>query len=122
MIEIVETVKGLEQVQGLGNIIILDDKDKKEIDRLESENNRGVREAIKRKYCIAMTHDSTFRKPAGDIVMDVGGKKIFPPVPFPEIKRKDVVSGSPGYEVHAYLVKRMKEVDEDDATLVVGFD
>lgn len=116
-----QIVNDLKKIKGLDNFIILNNKDKEIIKELEEKNNIGVREAIKRKYTIAFTHDSSFREPEAKIVVKRQDKIIFPPVPFPEIKAKNVVSCSPGYKVDSYLRKRIK-AKKDDATLIVGFD
>lgn len=110
----------LKRVKGLSNFRILSEKEKGEILKLEESRNVGVMEALKRSYTIALSHDSTFREPAGEIVIKKGKKIIFPPVPFPEVKAKDVASGSPGWRVHELLSKEM-ELKKDDATLLVGF-
>ena len=115
-----KVVNDLKKVKGLNNFIILNKEDKKIIKELEDKNNLGVLEAIKRKNTIAFTHDSTFREPSGKIVIKKGNKLILPPVPFPEVKAKNVVSCSPGYKVDSYLRKKI-QAEKDDATLIVGF-
>lgn len=120
--EELKVIDDLRKVKGLSNFIVLDEDDRKFIKENEESNNLGVLEAVKRKYVIAFTHDSTFRKPAGEIVIEENNRRIFPPVAFPEVKRKEVVSCSPGYKVDAYLKKKMKNVKEEDASLLVGFD
>lgn len=102
--------------------IILSSKDIEFIKQNEESRNIGVLEAIKRKHIIAFMHDSSFRCPAKEIVIEKDGKKIFPAVSFPEVKANNVVSCSPGYKVDAYLRKKMANVKEDDASLIVGFD
>jgi len=62
-----------------------------------------------------MTHDSSFREPAGEIVKN----NIFPPVPFPEIPNS--ISSSPGWEVHEFLRTKIN-IQKDDATLLLGVD
>jgi len=121
MKKIQRIINDLKHMKGLDNFIILNDKDKKTIENLEEENNIGVKEAIKRKHVIAFTHDSTFRKPIAKIVENKDGKIILPPVPFPEVNAKNVVSSSPGYKVDAFLRKKMK-AKKEDATLIIGFD
>ena len=114
-------INDLKKLSGLHNFIILDDKDINIIRKLEEKRNRAVLEAIRRTHVIAFTHESSFRKPVGKIVVKQKNKIIFPPVPFPEVKAKNVVSGSPGYTVDSYLRKKIKRKKED-ATLIVGFD
>lgn len=115
-------LNNLKKVKGLSNFIILDENDRSFIMKNEEKRNIGVFEALKRKYLIAFAHDSSFRWPASEIVVEKDGKKVFPGVPFPEVKAENVVSCSPGYKVDAYLRKKMKNVKEDDASLLVGFD
>jgi len=117
--EELEVIGDLGKVEGLSNFIVLDEKDREFIEKNEESSNIGVLEAVKRKCLIAFTHDSSFRGPIGRIVV---GKKVFPPVAFPEVKKRNVVSSSPGYKVDSYLRKKMKDVEKDDATLLVGFD
>jgi len=81
-----------------------------------------VYESIKRDIVFCATHDSTFRDPDERIIIKLGNKIIFPTVGFHEIKQKNIVSSSPGIEVHKYLIKKLKNFHEDDATLLIGFD
>ena len=105
-------------VKGLANIYILNKKDKKAIKMLEESRNIGVLEAIKKPCTLVLTHDSSFRQPTCPIVAN----DSFPPVPFPEVKAKSVVSSSPGKKVHNYLVDRFKlNLDNKEATLLIGF-
>lgn len=120
--EIKEIIGGLKKIKGLSNFIILTKKDAEFIRKNEESRNIGVLEAVKRKYLIAFTHDSSFRSPAGEIVIEKKGKIIFPPADFPEINGKNVVSCSPGHKVDAYLRKKMANINEEDATLIAGFD
>jgi len=46
---------------------------------------------------------------------------VLPPIPFPEIKGKNVCSGSPSPELDKPLREKM-EVKEGNATLLLGFD
>ena len=120
--EELKVISDLKRINGLSNFIVLNENDKKFILNNEKKNNVGVLEAVKRKYLIAFTHDSSFRKPAEKIVIKKNNKKIFPPVSFPEVKARNVVSCSPGYKVDSYLRKKIGNVNEEDATLLVGFD
>jgi hypothetical protein len=114
-------IKELKKVRGLNNFIILTSRDKKRILQMEEKNNLGVQAAVQRKNAFACTHDSSFRKPASDIVAWKNGRALFPAVPFPEVLAKNVVSSSPGYLVDSYLRKKM-DAEKEDATLIVGFD
>ncbi len=115
-------INDLEKIKGLSNFIVLNENDRKFIKQNEESRNIGVLEAIKREHIIAFMHDSSFREPISKIIIEKDGKKIFPAVPFPEVKAKDVVSCSPGHKVDSYLRKKMANVKEDDASLIIGFD
>ena len=112
----------LRKVNGLDNVKLLNEKLKKEISILEEKNNIGVRECLKRKYVIVLTHDFSFRGPEGKIVKKNNEKIIFPTVPFSEIRAKNVVSSSPSRKVHNLLVRKFNLKLKDEATLLIGFD
>lgn len=111
-------MSNLKQVKGLANFNILSDNDKLAILKLEEPCNIGVLEAISRPYALVLTHDSCFREPAAPIVKE----GLFPPVPFPEIMAKQVVSSSPSTKVHEFIVSRFNlSLRKEDATLLIGF-
>ena len=117
-----EIIKVLENTKGLGNVRLLYQKQKQLLLKMEDRNNHGVMECLKREFTIALTHDSTFREPAGKIVLNKDGKVILPAVPFPEVKAKDVVSSSPSTIVHDVIVKELKlNLNDEEATLLIGF-
>ena len=106
-------------VNGLANVGVLNKNDKKVIKMLEEPRNHGVLEALKRPYTLVLTHDASFRQPACPIVVN----NSFPPVPFPEVQAKSVVSSSPSKKVHNYLVDRFKlNLNNGEATLLIGFE
>lgn len=113
-------IDDLKRVQGLSNFRILGEEEKKEILKLEEARNLGVIEALRKRYTLALSHDNNFREPVFELVVRKGKKIIFPPVPFPEVKAEDAVSGSPGWKVHELLAKEM-DLKKDDATLLIGF-
>ncbi|MBI2673302.1 hypothetical protein HYX19_03515 [Candidatus Woesearchaeota archaeon] len=116
-------IKDLVKIKGLSNVKLLTKEDKKQIIKLENKSNVGVIECAKRKYTLVLTHDDKFRKPIGEIVINKDGRAIFPPIPFPEVKAKNVVSSSPSEKVHSLLVKKYNlEIINSDATLLIGFD
>lgn len=89
---------------------------------LEEENNFGVKECVMRDFTIALTHDSTFREPAGEIVIDTETGLVLPAVPFPEVSGKDVVSSSPSEIVHKAIVTELElSLNPEEATLLIGF-
>ncbi|MBI2663452.1 hypothetical protein HYX15_02875 [Candidatus Woesearchaeota archaeon] len=122
MVEVKKVLDDLRKINGLNNISLLNEEDKDIIRNLEEENNIGVIECIERKYVIVLTHNSEFREPEKDIVVQNGNGIIFPALEFPEIKANNVVSSSPGINVHNYLRKKFSmDIDDEHATLLVGF-
>lgn len=111
----------LEKLQGITRYYVLQPDDQAFVSREEDENNLGVHEAVKRKYCVCLVHDSSWREPTQTIVKKENGEIVFPPVVFPEVPAKNVVSSSPGLTVHTYLSKKVR-VEGDEATLLIGFD
>jgi len=115
-------IKDLESVNGLGNVKLLNTKNKQLISKLEESNNIGVLECLNREFTLALTHDSSFRGPVSEIVLENGGQMILPAVAFPEVNGKDVVSSSPSTRVHDALIDELGlNLDEEEATLLVGF-
>lgn len=119
MEDITKIIYDLRQVNGLANFNLLSDKDRFSIIALEDSRNIGVLESVKRQHTLLLTHNSSFRDPVCPIVTN----GMFPPIPFPEVNAKSVVSSSPGIKVHNYLVNKFKmNLSHEDATLLVGFD
>src|SRR3989338_4869376 len=107
-------VDGLKQVNGLSNFNLLSEFDKVKILALEEERNICVIKAIKMPNTLLLTHDSNFREPTCPIFVN----GIFPPVPFPELNAKSVVSSSPSKPVHDYLTKKFNlNLKNEEATL-----
>ncbi len=122
---VLEIIDLLDDVDGLFHAQIMTQAEKDKARALESTENIGVAKALSRKYTVCVFHDSSFRKPAGDISEEIDGKTVFPGVPFPEIKAKKVISSSPGKKVHRFLKKSLYSgitIQEDAASLLVGFD
>ena len=92
MVEVKKVLDDLRKINGLNNISLLNEEDKDIIRNLEEENNIGVIECIERKYVIVLTHNSEFREPEKDIVVQNGNGIIFPALEFPEIKANNVVT------------------------------
>jgi hypothetical protein len=111
----------LEKLPGITRIYVLSTEDQSFVQGNEDENNLGVLEAVKRHYCVCLVHDSSWREPTQTIVKKENGEVVFPPVVFPEVPAKNVVSSSPGLAVHTYLAKKVR-VEGDEATLLIGFD
>jgi hypothetical protein len=119
--EIKHILHRIRLLQGITRIYVLDEAEKKFIAQQEDENNLGVREAVKRQFCVCAVHDSNWREPAQNIVKQEKGEIVFPPVVFPEVPAHNVVSSSPGLNVHDYLSKKVR-IENDEATLLIGFD
>jgi len=111
----------LMQVKGLANFKLLTESQKEKIKEIVEPRNIGVQESLKREFTLLLTHDSTFRPPTTPEVIQEEGQVIFPPVPFPEVEAKDVVSSSPSEQVHNFLVKEFNLELKDEATLLIGF-
>lgn len=100
----------LLNIQGIKEVIELDDSDRRYIFENEEERNHGVHECLRRQVLFAATHDSTFRDPDEAIVMQSGEKVVFPVVEFHENQRKKVSSSSPGLQVHEYLESKFENM------------
>lgn len=121
--EIVEKEKqNLMNIQWIKEVIRLTDADRVFIFENEEDRNHWVYETLRKKILFAVTHDSTLREPDEQIVLQKWKKTIFPTVKFHEIDRPWVISSSPGLVVNDYLKDKFKDMDEYDATLVIGFD
>ncbi len=119
--EIKHILHAMLQLQGITRHYLLNKEEARAIEEMEDPFNLGVLEAVKHQYCVCLVHDSSWRIPTQSIVKRVNGELIFPPVAFPEVPAKNVVSSSPGMKVHEYLCKRVR-VEGDEATLLIGFD
>lgn len=112
----------LLNIQGIKEVIVLSDTDRRYIFEHEEERNHGVHESLRRQVLFAATHDSTFREPDETIVIQAWEKVIFPVIEFHEIKRNKVSSSSPWMDVHEYLVPKFQNFWDFDATLIIWFD
>lgn len=141
-----DAINILKSCRGLGKgFLVLTAEKKKEASETEKKSrlsNIGVLSCLMRDVTIALSHDSRFRPPplpevllaeSGRIVGEQAnsrngfyGKKkadeiVLPPLPFPEIRERNVCSGSPSPALDAWLRKKIN-VKEGDATLLLGFD
>ena len=116
-----QVLQKLKNVKGLSNFNLLHDSHKKKILELEESRNLGVKECLNRQFTIILTHDSSFRPPTTPEVINKDNKITFPPIAFPEVEAKDVVSSSPSEKVHNFLVKEFNLKLKDEATLLIGF-
>lgn len=112
----------LMKIKWILQVVELTDEDKIFIGENEDTNNHWVFETIKRKIVLCVTHDDKFRDPDDNIVLKYWNKVIFPAISFHELKQDNVVSSSPWIKVHQYLIKKFKDPDEMDATILIGFD
>ncbi|MEK6820940.1 MAG: hypothetical protein AABY11_00895 [archaeon] len=119
--EIKHIVHHLSHLRGITREYVLNEEEKKFVSAHEDPNNLGVREAVKRKYCVCLLHDDRWREPTQTIVKQENGGIIFPPVVFPEVAAKNVVSSSPGLKIHTWLSTRVR-VEPNEASLLIGFD
>ncbi|MEK6902967.1 MAG: hypothetical protein AABX02_05275, partial [archaeon] len=88
----------LDQLPGITRHYLLTPIEQKFVHDRENENNVGVREATKRMFCVCLVHDSSWREPTQTIVRKENGEIVFPPVVFPEVPAKNVVSSSAGIQ------------------------
>ncbi|MDP6641824.1 MAG: hypothetical protein QGF74_00370 [Candidatus Nanoarchaeia archaeon] len=120
--ELKDILESLRKIEGLNHINLLNQEDKDVIINLEEEYNLGVSECIERDHVVVVTHNSNFREPERDIVINKEKQTVFPALDFPEVKAKEVVSSSPGINVHNYLRKRFDmKINGHHATLLIGF-
>lgn len=115
-------IKILLEIPWIKEVYELSKEDKKFIFENEEDRNHWVYECIKREVVFCATHDDKFRDPDAAIVFKYGNKIIFPAVSFHEVDEKNTVSSSPWIAVHNYLIKKLKNFHQDDATLLIGFD
>jgi|TARA_B100001971_G_scaffold176273_1_gene170239 hypothetical protein len=109
-------------IKGLKSIAFLDSNMKEIVNKLEEENNQGVLESVKKDYTLLLSHDSCFRKPVSEVVSYKDGTVMLPPVDFPEVNAREVVSSSPSLKVHDALLKELNiSLDAEEATLLIGF-
>ena len=114
-----QIIQLLRKIDGLANIYVLNEEEKRLLAELEEEENHGMHACLTMPITLVLTHDSSFREPAAPIVLQKNGKHTFPPVPFPELQR--AISSSPSKKVHDFLIKRLHlNLGEGDATLVIG--
>ncbi len=141
--KIIEKMKTLE---GLGKYFFALSASEKQsafnIERKSLPSNIGVLSCLLRDITVAFSHGSAFRPPPlPEVLLARKGKiigeqsdsgKIFyeeashdeallPSNPFPEIKGKNICSGSPSPSLDRWLREKMK-VSGGDATLLLGVD
>ncbi len=118
-----EAIEILEAIEGLDNIVILNEKDKLFIKNTEINNNIGVFDCLKKKHLIFITHDERFREPQENLVIEENGKLIFPSIQFIELSKFNAISSSPSFKLHNSLVKHLNlKIKEDEASIIIGFD
>ncbi|MEK6940770.1 MAG: hypothetical protein AABW49_02620 [Nanoarchaeota archaeon] len=126
MNKVSKIINTLNNTPGLHSCFLLDDYDKDNIKDLEEERNIGVFECLKRQFTLMVLHNSLFREPISNIVIknnNFADHVCFPPIHFPEINAKDVVSSSPSTRIHSFLIERFHlHPSSEDASLLIGFD
>lgn len=104
------------------DVISLDNDVRTYIQSHEEIRNHGVHEVMRRAHVLCFLHDSTFRSAAAPITAKTAtGEVYFPGVPFPEARGKDVLSASPGTQIHTYLRQFFPYATDTDATVIVGW-
>jgi len=139
-------INALKNIDGLGkDFLVLNASDKKKAFEIESKSalsNIGVLSCLMRDVTIVFSHNRGFRAPPLPEVLLAGngmiigeqtddGNKIYsysqadelvlPPIPFPEIVGKNVCSSSPSQELDKWVREKI-DVNDGDATLLLGFD
>ena len=117
-----EHILTLKKVKGVVDVKSIEGTQKNVLANLESENNIGVLECFQRKNVLVIVHDETFREPLGELSVKKDGKVVFPGLPFPEIKGKNVISASPCKDGHDFLRREFGWENSTHATILIGFD
>ncbi|MDD2694286.1 MAG: hypothetical protein PHY14_05230 [Candidatus Gracilibacteria bacterium] len=117
-----ENIEILKDIPGITEVIELDATTREYIQGHEEIRNHGVHEVLRRNRVLCFVHDSEFRSASADITAKTNsGEVYFPGVPFPEVHGKDVISASPGSQVHTYLRNYFPYATDTDATVLVGW-
>lgn len=119
---VIENLAILRAIPGITGAQEITDEERRSLFEKEEDRNHGVYETLRRSVVLCFTHDSTFRDADAPIVLQLGGKTIFPPVSFHEIRERNVVSSSPSQKLHHLLIKKFPQAHGMDATVLVGFD
>lgn len=112
----------LKAIPGVTGAFEVTDDERRFVFETEEDRNHGVYDTLRRQVVLCFTHDAAFRDADAPIVLKLGGKAIFPPVSFHEVRERNVVSSSPSLPVHERLVSRVPNAGKFDATVFVGFD
>ncbi len=121
--EIIDQQKNiLLNIRWIKELIEINNEDRKYIFENEEDKNHWVYETVRKQVAFCITHDSNFRAPDSSIVLKLWEKVIFPAVSFHELSIPSAVSSSPWIKVHDYLSPKFKNLDQYDATLLIGFD
>jgi hypothetical protein len=89
----------------------------------EEMKNHGIHEVLRRENVICVLHNASFRPAASSLVRKNASDEVFfPGIPFPEVEGKNVISGSPSNSIHTYLTPFFPYIDENDATILIGWD
>ena len=113
----------VSRMKGVVEVKLLESVHKEDIQKIEKENNLGVLECLRKKNIVIAVHDSSFRDPLGPLVIFNGKGFVLPPLPFPELRGVNVMSGSPSKDVHDFLMKKYSLKDHPEfATILIGFD
>jgi hypothetical protein len=120
--DITHVIHTLKATPGIIEVVELWSDARDHIRKNEEVRNRWVSDVLTRKYVIALTHDSSFREPTAPIVEKTSmGEVFFPAVSFPEVVWDAVISASPSPHIHEYLLRFFPYHEEDEATILVGW-
>ena len=117
-----EHISYLKTVRGIVDARPIEGTQRNVLSNLENENNVGVLECLRRTHILVIVHDATFRDPHGSLAVVKEGQLLFPGLPFPEVKGKNVISASPSKDAHDFLRREFGWEDNTHATILIGFD
>ncbi len=115
-------IQELMKVKGILDAKPIEGTQKNVLTNLESENNIGMLACLQRTNVVVVVHNEAFRKPLGSLVQVEEGKVVFPGLPFPEVKAKNVISASPSKDAHDFLRREFGWEENTLATILIGFD
>ncbi len=107
-------VKELSRINGISNVRVLNKKEKKEILKLEDNDNIGIINALNKKHTLAFS-----KSKLNENELIKKKKSKFPLIKIRELE--EAVSALPGFRVHKKLAKHM-DLEEEDVTVLVGLE
>jgi hypothetical protein len=107
---------------GVRSVVVLSDDARDYLISHEEERNIWVHQVLQRKHILILLHDASFRSAHGSLTAHKDSGVVFPPIPFPEVEWRGVISASPGVICHEYLLQFFPYRESLDATVIVGWD